>query len=93
MRAGRPVPSGPLARAREWLRFKLSSELQHREWAVDEQLGHLAGLRRPNTSAPDTNPDFGTLAALAADELRSTRSLADLLAVKELSVTVASNFV
>lgn len=30
--------------------------------------------------ALDANPDFGTLASLAADQLRTLRSLADLLA-------------
>jgi MinD-like ATPase involved in chromosome partitioning or flagellar assembly len=111
MRAGRPVPTGPVAKAFQWLKYKLSSDLQHREWAVDEQLAHVEPITRPNTVAVispkggvgkttisfmlgnllaselrmrvialDANPDFGTLASLAADEFRSTRSLADLLA-------------
>jgi MinD-like ATPase involved in chromosome partitioning or flagellar assembly len=109
MHAGRPV--GPLARATNWLRVRLSTDLQRREWAVDEQLGQIRTITRPNTIAVlspkggvgkttisfvlgnllaselrlrvialDANPDFGTLAALAADDLRSSRSLADLLA-------------
>jgi MinD-like ATPase involved in chromosome partitioning or flagellar assembly len=109
MHAGRPV--GPLSRATEWLRVRLSTDLQRREWAVDEQLAQIRKITRPNTIsvlspkggvgkttisfvlgnllaselrlrviALDANPDFGTLAALAADDLRSSRSLADLLA-------------
>ncbi len=111
MRAGRPVPTGPLARARAWLRLKLSTELQRREWAVDERLARVPPMSRPNTIAVvspkggvgkttisfvlgnllaselhlrvvalDANPDFGTLAALAPDDTRTLRSLADLLA-------------
>ncbi len=111
MRAGRPVASGPVARAVEALRVRLSTQLQRREWAVDEQLAHVPPMSRPNTIAVispkggvgkttisfmlgnllaselrirvvalDANPDFGTLASLAADEFRSSRSLADLLA-------------
>ncbi|MBV9414014.1 MAG: MinD/ParA family protein [Solirubrobacterales bacterium] len=111
MRAGRPVPTGPLTRFSTWLKFTLSSELQRREWALDEQLAHVPPMSRPNTVAVispkggvgkttvsfvlgnllaeqlrlrvialDANPDFGTLASLAPDEHRSTRSLADLLA-------------
>jgi MinD-like ATPase involved in chromosome partitioning or flagellar assembly len=111
MRAGRPVSSGPFARFVESLRLKLSSDLQRREWAVEEQLLHIEPMTRPNTVAVispkggvgkttisfvlgnllaselrmrvvalDANPDFGTLAALASDDFRSTRSLADLLA-------------
>jgi MinD-like ATPase involved in chromosome partitioning or flagellar assembly len=109
MRAGRPV--GPVSQAATWLRNHLSTDLQRREWAVDEQLAQIRRITRPNTIAVlspkggvgkttisfvlgnllaselrlrvialDANPDFGTLAALAADDLRSTRSLADLLA-------------
>jgi MinD-like ATPase involved in chromosome partitioning or flagellar assembly len=111
MRAGRPLSTGPMSRFTTWLKYTLSSELQHREWAVDEQLAHAPAMTRPNTVAVispkggvgkttisfvlgnllasqlrlravalDANPDFGTLAALAPDEHRSTRSLADLLA-------------
>lgn len=111
MRAGRPVPTGPFSRALSWWRIKFSSELQRREWEVDERLAHVAPMTRPNTIgvlspkggvgkttisfvlgnllaselhlrvvAVDANPDFGTLAALAPDEFRTSRSLADLLA-------------
>jgi MinD-like ATPase involved in chromosome partitioning or flagellar assembly len=111
MRDGRRVPSGPLTRLSTWLKLKLSSELQRREWSVDEQLAHAPAMSRPNTVAVispkggvgkttisfvlgnllaeqlrlrvvalDANPDFGTLASLAPDEQRSSRSLADLLA-------------
>ncbi len=111
MRGGRPVPSGPVARALEWLRLKTSTELQRREWAVDERLAQISPMSRPNTIAVlspkggvgkttvsyllgnmlaselnlrvvalDANPDFGTLASLAPDKLRTLRSLADLLA-------------
>ncbi len=111
MRAGRPVSDGPFARVVESLKLKLSTELQRREWGVDEQLLHIEPMTRPNTVAVispkggvgkttisfvlgnllaselrmrvvalDANPDFGTLAALASDDYRSTRSLADLLA-------------
>jgi MinD-like ATPase involved in chromosome partitioning or flagellar assembly len=111
MRSGRPLSTGPVARFATWLKYTLSSELQRREWAVDEQLAHTPAMTRPNTVAVispkggvgkttisfvlgnllaeqlrlrvvalDANPDFGTLAALAPDEHRSSRSLADLLA-------------
>jgi MinD-like ATPase involved in chromosome partitioning or flagellar assembly len=111
MRAGRPMTNGPLTRFTAWLKLTLSSELQRREWGVDEQLAHAPSMTRPNTVAVispkggvgkttisfvlgnllaeqlrlrvvalDANPDFGTLSALAPDEQRSTRSLADLLA-------------
>ena len=111
MRAGKPLSTGPVARFATWLKYTLSSELQHREWSVDDQLAHAPAMTRPNTVAVispkggvgkttisfvlgnllaeqlrmrvvalDANPDFGTLAALAPDEHRSTRSLADLLA-------------
>lgn len=111
MRAGRPVSGGPLRRAAAWLRMTFSSELQRREWAVDEQLALTAPMTRPNNIAIlspkggvgkttvtyllgnllasqlklrvvalDANPDFGTLASLAPDRLRTMRSLADLLA-------------
>jgi len=111
MQAGKPLPSGPLARFSTWLKYTLSSELQRREWSVDEQLVHAPAMSRPNTVAVvspkggvgkttisfvlgnllaeklrlrvvalDANPDFGTLSALAPDDLRSMRSLADLLA-------------
>jgi MinD-like ATPase involved in chromosome partitioning or flagellar assembly len=111
MRAGRPIPSGPLPRAFAWLRGQLSTALQRREWAVDEQLAHISPMTRPNTIAVlspkggvgkttvsyllgnmlaselnlrvvalDANPDFGTLASLAPDRIRTLRSLADLLA-------------
>jgi MinD-like ATPase involved in chromosome partitioning or flagellar assembly len=111
MRAGRPLATGPMTRFTTWLKMTLSSELQRREWSVDEQLAHAPAMTRPNTVAVispkggvgkttisfvlgnllaeqlrlrvvalDANPDFGTLSALAPDEQRSTRSLADLLA-------------
>jgi MinD-like ATPase involved in chromosome partitioning or flagellar assembly len=95
----------------ERAKIKFSSELQRREWAVDERLLHVSPMSRPNTIAVlspkggvgkttisfvlgnllaselnlrvvalDANPDFGTLAALAPDEFRTSRSLADLLA-------------
>jgi MinD-like ATPase involved in chromosome partitioning or flagellar assembly len=114
MRAGRPVPSGAIARAWTRLRYRFSSDLQRREWIVDERLAHIEPLTRPHTVAVispkggvgkttvsfmlgnllaarlqvravalDANPDFGTLASLAPDEQRSTRSLADLLADSE----------
>jgi MinD-like ATPase involved in chromosome partitioning or flagellar assembly len=40
----------------------------------------LAAELRMRVIALDANPDFGTLAALASDDFRSKRSLADLLA-------------
>jgi Mrp family chromosome partitioning ATPase len=111
MRAGRPVSDGPFTRFTNWVKLTVSSELQRREWAVDEALAHAPAMTRPNTVAVispkggvgkttisfvlgnllaeqlrmrvvalDANPDFGTLSALAPDEHRSTRSLADLLA-------------
>jgi putative peptide zinc metalloprotease protein len=40
----------------------------------------LASRMQLRVLALDSNPDFGTLAALAPDEFRSSRSLADLLA-------------
>jgi MinD-like ATPase involved in chromosome partitioning or flagellar assembly len=114
MQAGRPVPTGPLARAFNTIKYKLAGDLRRREWAVDEQLAHVEPLTRPNTIAVispkggvgkttisfmlgnllasqlrlrvialDANPDFGTLANLAADDFRSSRSLADLLADHE----------
>ncbi len=51
MRAGRPVPAGPVARALDWWRLKLSTELQRREWAMDETLANVASMSRPNTIA------------------------------------------
>lgn len=114
MRAGRPVRGGTLHEAAAWLRHKLSTELQRREWAVDEQLARISPMSRPNTIAVlspkggvgkttvtylignllasqlklrvvalDANPDFGTLASLAPDQLRTRKSLADLLADHE----------
>ena len=111
MRAGKPLPTGTLARSSNWLKYTLSSELQRREWSVDEQLVHAPPMSHPNTVAVispkggvgkttisfvlgnllaeklrlrvvalDANPDFGTLSALAPDDYRSMRSLADLLA-------------
>ncbi len=48
---------------------------------ISFMLGNLlCSELRMRVIALDANPDFGTLAALAADEFRSTRSLADLLA-------------
>lgn len=41
--------------------------------------GLLADRLRLRTVVVDANPDYGTLAALAPDEVRSDRSLADLL--------------
>jgi MinD-like ATPase involved in chromosome partitioning or flagellar assembly len=47
-------------------------------------LGNLFAARlNLRAVAVDANPDFGTLAALAPDELRSPRSLVDLLASAE----------
>ena len=51
MRAGRPVPTGPVSRATMWLKQKLSTETQRREWAVDERLQAIAPMTRPNTIA------------------------------------------
>ena len=51
MRAGKPVSDGPIARMATWLKYTLSSELQRREWAVDEQLAHVPPMTRPNTVA------------------------------------------
>lgn len=51
MRGGRPVPDGPLARGISSLRVKLSSDLQRREWTVDEQLAQIPPMTRPNTVA------------------------------------------
>jgi MinD-like ATPase involved in chromosome partitioning or flagellar assembly len=51
MRAGKPVSTGPASRATTWLKYTLSSELQRREWAVDEQLAHVPAMSRPNTVA------------------------------------------
>lgn len=114
MKGGRPIPSGPIARALAWLRITFASELKRREWDVDEKLATIAPMTRPNTIAVvspkggvgkttvsyllgnllasqlklrvvalDANPDFGTLASLAPDRLRTVRSLADLLADHE----------
>lgn len=114
MRAGRPIPNGVISRGWKAVRYRFSSELQRREWAVDERLAHVEPLTRPHTISVispkggvgkttisfmlgnllasrlrvravvlDANPDFGTLAALAPDDQRSTRSLADLLADSE----------
>jgi len=111
MRVGKPQSDGPVSQFGTWLKYTLSSELQRREWALDEQLVHVPPMSRPNTVAVispkggvgkttisfvlgnllaeqlrlrvvalDANPDFGTLAALAPDGHRSSRSLADLLA-------------
>jgi MinD-like ATPase involved in chromosome partitioning or flagellar assembly len=49
----------------------------------------LADRLRLRVVAVDANPDFGTLAALAPDRLRSTRSLADLLTDIEQIETAA----
>jgi MinD-like ATPase involved in chromosome partitioning or flagellar assembly len=51
MEAGRPVLNGPVARLRRWMRVHLSSDLQRREWAVDEQLLLTTPMTRPNTIA------------------------------------------
>ena len=51
MRAGKPVSDGPVSRAATWLKYSLSSELQRREWAIDEQLVHVPPMTRPNTVA------------------------------------------
>jgi len=51
MRGGRPVASGPVSHVLRWLRLKLSTDLQRREWAVDEQLAQIAPMSRPNTIA------------------------------------------
>ena len=49
----------------------------------------LADRLRLRAIAVDANPDFGTLAALAPDRLRSERSLADLLSDIERIETAA----
>jgi MinD-like ATPase involved in chromosome partitioning or flagellar assembly len=49
----------------------------------------LADRLRLRAIAVDANPDFGTLAALAPDRLRSSRSLADLLTDIERIETAA----
>ena len=51
MRAGRPLATGPMTRFTTWPKMTLSSELQRREWSVDEQLGHAPAMTRPNTVA------------------------------------------
>jgi MinD-like ATPase involved in chromosome partitioning or flagellar assembly len=51
MRAGKPISNGPVSRATTWLKYTLSSELQRREWAIDEQLLHVPPMTRPNTVA------------------------------------------
>jgi Mrp family chromosome partitioning ATPase len=51
MRAGKPISNGPVSRATTWLKYSLSSELQRREWAIDEQLLHVPPMTRPNTVA------------------------------------------
>jgi MinD-like ATPase involved in chromosome partitioning or flagellar assembly len=51
--------------------------------------GVLADRLRLRVIAVDANPDFGTLAALAPDRLRSERSLADLLTDIERIETAA----
>ncbi len=51
MRAGRPLATGPMTRFTAWLKMTLSSELQCREWSVDEQLAHAPAMTRPNTVA------------------------------------------
>ena len=40
-----------MTRFSNWLKFTLSSELQRREWAVDEQLAAAPPMTRPNTVA------------------------------------------
>jgi MinD-like ATPase involved in chromosome partitioning or flagellar assembly len=105
------VGAGTLSNALARLRVALSSELQRREWELDERLAHIDPLTRANAIAVlspkggvgkttisfmlgnllasrlrlrvvavDANPDFGTLASLAPDDCRASRSLADLLA-------------
>lgn len=77
MRAGRPLPTGPLTRATAWLKYKLSSELQRREWELDEQLVHAPAMSRPNTVAV-ISPKGGVgktttsfiLGSLLAEQLR-----------------------
>jgi putative peptide zinc metalloprotease protein len=49
----------------------------------------LATHLKLRSIAVDANPDFGTLAALAPDELRSERSLADLMENKDKVQTAA----
>jgi MinD-like ATPase involved in chromosome partitioning or flagellar assembly len=51
MRAGKPISNGPVSRSTTWLKYTLSSELQRREWAIDEQLLHVPPMTRPNTVA------------------------------------------
>jgi len=49
----------------------------------------LAGHLKLRVVAVDANPDFGTLAALAPDSVRSERSLADVIAERERIHTAA----
>jgi putative peptide zinc metalloprotease protein len=49
----------------------------------------LAGHLNLRAVAIDANPDFGTLAALAPDELRSERSLADVIGAHKRLDTIA----
>ncbi len=80
MRAGRPLSTGPMTRFTTWLKMTLSSELQRREWSVDEQLAHAPNMTRPNTVAV-ISPKGGVgkttisfvLGNLLADSTRSTR--------------------
>ncbi len=51
MHAGKPVSTGPMARMATWLKYAVSSELQRREWGVDEQLANVPPMTRPNTLA------------------------------------------
>ena len=50
-RGGRPVSHGPLAGLTASLRQMLATDLQKREWAVDEELLHMPAMSRPNTIA------------------------------------------
>jgi MinD-like ATPase involved in chromosome partitioning or flagellar assembly len=77
MRAGKPLPRGPLTRLSSWLKYTLSSDLRRREWSVDEQLAHAPSMSRPNTVAV-ISPKGGVgkttisfvLGNLLADKLR-----------------------
>ena len=49
MRAGRPVPNGPVPRIGRWLKDRFSTEVQRRERAVDAYLQGTPPLSYPNT--------------------------------------------
>lgn len=111
MVAGRRAPDTAMRRMLNWLRLRMTTELERQENAIEARLAEQRGVSRSNTVAVispkggvgkttttfvlgdllasrlkarvvaiDTNPDFGTLAALAPDRLRSERSIVELLA-------------